>query len=441
MGAALLQSSDPGRPLLWTRNRAVSCGEFVDAVARLVRQLPDARYLINLCEHRHEFLVAYCAALLRGQTNLLPSTRAPEVVAELQAAHEHSYRCDDEVVRRALLVPAPAPEPARLVVPGEHIAEIAFTSGSTGRPQPHRKRWANLLASTALNAGRVRACLAARYGSARPWIVATVPPQHMYGTETSVLLPLAADMAVHTGRPLFPADVAAVLAEVPEPRVLVTTPVHLRALVASKLRFPSIGVIVSATAPLDAQLATSVETQLDTTLLEMFGSTETCVIATRLTASEDAWRLYPGVRVAPQADCARVEAPWFDEPALLQDVVELLPGARMLLKGRHFDMIEVAGKRASLADLTRRLLAVPGVLDGIVFQPDAPAAGASPGVRRVAALVVAPQLTPEQITERLSQSIDPAFVPRPLVRVARLPRNELGKLVRERLLAALQSPP
>jgi acyl-coenzyme A synthetase/AMP-(fatty) acid ligase len=439
--APLLDSADFARPLLWTHERALSAGEFVSAVARLAQQLPDARYLINLCEHRHEFLIAYCAALLRAQTNLLPSTRAPEVVTELVAAHAASYLCDDEMVRRALLAPAHAPLQVSLVVSAEHVAEIAFTSGSTGRPQAHRKRWGNLLATTALNAERVRACLAPRYGNARPWIIATVPPQHMYGTETSVLLPLAADMAVHTGRPLFPADVAAALAQTPEPRVLVTTPVHLRALVASNVSFPPIGVVVSATAPLEGQLAARVEAQLDTTLLEMFGSTETCVIATRLTASEEAWHLYPGVRVSPQADCARVEAPWFDAPTELQDVVELLPGERMLLKGRNVDMIEVAGKRASLSDLTRRLLAVPGVLDGIVFQPDAPAGGGSQGVRRVAALAVAPGLAPEQVAERLSQSIDPAFVPRPLVLVSQLPRNELGKLERERLLAALHSAP
>src|SRR5579872_2187044 len=215
----------------------IDTGEFASAVARVAHQLPEARFLVNLCEHRHEFLVAYCAALLRGQTNLLPPTRAPEVVSELLAAHEASYRCDDETVRQALLAPAPEGAEPELLVPAEHVAEIAFTSGSTGRPQPHRKRWGSLRASTALNAERVRAALAARYGGTRPWIVATVPPQHMYGTETSVLLPLAADMAVHAGRPLFPADVAAALAVLPEPRVLVTTPVHLRALVESSVSF------------------------------------------------------------------------------------------------------------------------------------------------------------------------------------------------------------
>jgi acyl-coenzyme A synthetase/AMP-(fatty) acid ligase len=100
-------------------------------------------------------------------------------------------------------------------------------------------------------------------------------------------------------------------------------------------------------------------------------------------------------------------------------------------------MVEIAGKRASLAELTRRLQAVPGVRDAVVFQPDAP----NGGVRRVAALVVAPTLGAAQILDALRLAVDPAFLPRPLVHVAALPRNELGKLPRERLLAALASTP
>ncbi len=56
----------------------------------------------------------------------------------------------------------------------------------------------------------------------------------------------------------------------------------------------------------------------------------------------------------------------------------------------------------------------------------------------VAALVVAPTLTAESILEQLAHSVDSAFIPRPLLKVASLPRNEVGKLPRERLLAALR---
>jgi acyl-coenzyme A synthetase/AMP-(fatty) acid ligase len=98
-------------------------------------------------------------------------------------------------------------------------------------------------------------------------------------------------------------------------------------------------------------------------------------------------------------------------------------------------MVEVAGKRASLADLTRRLLSVPGVSDAVVFQPDARAGGQ---VQRLAALAVADGLTEAQVLAGLKGEMDPVFLPRPLVLVPRLPRNEVGKLPRDRLIGALK---
>ena len=432
MPVPLLTDSDPGRPLIYRESGVVSVGEFMGAVRHLAMTLPPSGALVNLCEHRDAFLIGWCAALLRGRTNLLPASRAPQVVEEVLAQYPGSFRCDDESVARAMAQSGPLADPRGLspAIPERMQAAIAFTSGSTGKPRPHVKRWGNFLASSTLNATRIRDCLAPRHGLARPSIVATVPPQHMYGTETSVLLPLLAGMAVHAGRPLFPADVARALDDVPEPRILVTTPVHLRALVGSGERFPAIAVVLSATAPLDAELAISVERELGTMMLEMFGSTETCVIATRRTAQEPAWWLYPGVRLRAGEDSAEVSAAWFDAPTTLQDMIEVLPDHRFIVRGRNTDMIEVAGKRSSAADLTRRLLAVPGVQDAVVFQPDSAGDAA---VRRVAAVVVAPGLAAESISEQLSRAVDPAFLPRPLVLVSALPRNDVGKIEREAL--------
>ena len=438
MKLPLLRSANPDRHVLWSHGRPVTARELMQRVAAVARELPDGRNLINLCEHRDSFLIACCAALIRGHTNLLPSSRAEGVVEEVAASNAGSYRVDDEFVKGACERVQKSEQGAaycNFELPGDHVAVKAFTSGSTGAPQAHTKLWRSFSRSSALNAMRVRECLEPAYGSAQPWIVATVPPQHMYGLETSVLLALLSNMAVHASRPLFPADIAAALAEVPEPRVLVTTPVHMRAIAESGQRFARTALIVSATAPLDTALAQSIEQQLGTTVLEMFGSTETCVIATRRTAREQPWHLYPEVILEPDSDGVGVNAPWFAAPMRLQDLIELKPGNRFIVSGRNADMVEVAGKRASLADLTRRLLNVPGVQDCVVFQPDGPMTGA---VRRVAALVVAPGLTTEAISEQLARTIDPAFIPRPLIRVPSLPRNEVGKLPRDRLLAAFR---
>ena len=119
--------------------------------------------------------------------------------------------------------------------------------------------------------------------------------------------------------------------------------------------------------------------------------------------------------------------------SISQDVVELVSADRFHLRGRNSDLVEVAGKRASLGDLTRRLSSVPGVIDAAVIQLDP----VSSGVRRIAALAVAPGLTAAQVLARLGNLIDPVFLPRPLILVASIPRNELGKLPRQSVIDAL----
>jgi acyl-coenzyme A synthetase/AMP-(fatty) acid ligase len=435
----LIAGFEATAPLLWQRGTALTAGQFLVQVLALAEALPDRPYLVNLCEERANFLVAWCAALVRGQTNLLPASRAPQVIADAQASYPDNHSVDDERVQQALARASAARAPAVPQIAADHIVQIGFTSGSTGTPTAHAKRWGSLHFNTRFNAERIRECIGAIGPSSAPTVIATVPPQHMYGTETSVLLPLLARIGVHAARPLFPADVAGALAQVPAPRVLVTTPVHLRTLLASRQEFPPLAVVVSATAPLDAALALRVAADLKAPLLEMFGSTETCVIATRLTASESGWRLYPGVILEPESDHTWVRAPWFDQATRLQDVVQIAQG-RMLLRGRNVDMIEIAGKRASLSDLTRRLLAIPGVEDAVVFQPsdaEAEAQGVA-RVQRVAAAVVAPALSVAQILNALAPGVDPVFLPRPLLPVAQLPRNELGKTTRAQLLALLR---
>ena len=50
-------------------------------------------------------------------------------------------------------------------------------------------------------------------------------------------------------------------------------------------------------------------------------------------------------------------------------------------------------------------------------------------MHRLAALVVAPDLETAGILKALRQRIDPAFLPRPLLKVDALPRNATGKVV------------
>ncbi len=433
--ATPMASGDSVRAIVCDAGGAVPLSRFFAQVRGLAAQLPAERFAINLCEDRARFLLAFCAAAVRGQVTLLPSSRAPAVVEDVRSRYPDSYcLSDDAFDPHCWGLPDAIPE-----VDGDMpmlddaaLVAIGFTSGSTGAPRPNPKTWGSFRTSTAQN---ISALHDLWQGDATPHLVATVPPQHMYGMEMSVLLPLLGGVAVHAARPFFPHDIARALHEIPAPRLLVTTPVHLRALVESGVALPPLAGIVSATAPLPQPLAAAAETQFGCEVRELFGSTETCIIARRRTALESGWTLLPDVRLAPQPDGTLVHAAHLDAPIALADVVELDGDGRFHLRGRSTDLLEIAGKRASLGDLTRKLLAIPGVVDGVVFQLDEADAA---GVRRIAALVVAPALDEADIARALRAAIDPVFLPRPLRRVNALPRNETGKLPRASLQALLR---
>ncbi|WP_426701695.1 AMP-binding protein [Rhodanobacter sp. Col0626] len=438
----LLGGADPTRVVAWRHGEAVSAARFLAQVQVVAAGLPAAAAAVNLCEDRYAFLVAFCAIVLRGQTNLLPSSRAPQAVDEVMAAHPGCYAVGEQALdpappgyRQLPVLDDIPPTPADLawpLIPAEQVVAIGYTSGSTGTPSANVKTWGNFHASNAGNLAMLHGAVGSRFE-----VVATVPPQHMYGIEMSVLLPLLGEVGVHTGRPFFPADVAAALAELPVPRVLVTTPVHLRALVDSGIALPPIAAMLSATAPLPVELARAAEQRFDAPLLEVFGSTETCVFASRRPTADEDWALYDGVDLHPQPDGTAIGAPQLDTPVTLADIVSLSHGGRRFrLRGRHADMLEIAGKRASLGDLSRRLLAIPGVQDGVVFQLGD---GDALGVHRIAALAVAPGLDEHTILDALRRAIDPLFLPRPLKLVRALPRNETGKLPRAALLELLHA--
>ncbi|MEH6416275.1 AMP-binding protein [Pseudomonas sp. CGJS7] len=425
------------RLLAFGAGPGIDRARFEREVRALAAALPQAGYAVNLCENRYRFLVALCAVALRGQTNLLPSSRAPAAIDDVLARYPDSYCIGDLALEplppRYLRLPdvLEQAEGERLRVDPDALLAIGFTSGSTGQPKPNHKTWRAFATSTAQNLAALHDLL--RVDAITP-LVATVPPQHMYGMEMSVLLPLLGSVAVHARRPFFPGDVARALSDADAPPLLVTTPVHLRALIESEVELPALAGIVSATAPLPVELAQAAERRYGCEVREVFGSTETCVFARRRTALETAWTPLPGVRVCPQPDGSAIHAPHLPEPVVLADLMEVESDGRFVLRGRSADLLEIAGKRASLGDLTRKLIAIDGVRDGVVFQLDA---ADHFGVRRIAALAVAPGLDEARILHALRQSIDPVFLPRPLRCVSALPRNETGKLPRHALEAML----
>jgi acyl-coenzyme A synthetase/AMP-(fatty) acid ligase len=425
---ALVRGFAPEDTLGWRDGRRVALRDVLGAAHALAARLPAGGHCINLCDDRLNFIAGFAAALIARATTVLPHSRAPEVLEELRrlydgarvladhddAGHAGDLRLDARDWPGADLPPA---VPA---IPAEQCAAVLFTSGSTGAPRPHAKSWGSLVRASLAAAAR----LPVAPGSA---LLGAVPPQHMWGFEMTVMLPLQAGCAVDAGCPLLPADIGAALARLPGARWLVATPLHLQACIASGLRMPPLAGVLCATAALGAELAQAVEQSWGAPLWEIYGSTETGALATRRPAQETRFRAMDGVALRETPEGAQARGGQLDQPVTLGDVVELRDAQTFELRGRTADLVKVAGKRASLAALNSELARVPGVRDGVFWLRD------GPGETRLAAFVVAPEMSPAQVRAGLRKRVDPVFLPRPLILVPALPRNRAGKLTREAL--------
>jgi len=244
------------------------------------------------------------------------------------------------------------------------------------------------------------------------------------------LMALRGGLALHAGRPFYPADVAAALAEIPGDRVLITTPVHLRALLNEDIALPQLRLIVCATAPLSPEMAAQAEVRYRAPLHEVYGFTEAGMVATRRTVAGLPWHCLRDVRLHRAGEAVTVVGGHVEHEVPFTDVIEPDGDDRFTLQGRNADLVNIAGKRTSLGYLNHQLNSIDGVRDGVFFMPDED----GDGVTRLTALVVAPGVTRDRLLEALRTRMDAVFLPRPLYFVDALPRNATGKLPRENLL-------
>jgi acyl-coenzyme A synthetase/AMP-(fatty) acid ligase len=436
-GIPLISHGRPDSVFAYRSGRPIAAATFIREVRQLAQRLPERSYMLNLCSDRYRFAAGFCAALLRGQVSLLPPTYARDFVEQLSHRYSATYCLTDGAAEAALVetmsypnMPEEGMEAFDVPrIPAARRAALVFTSGSTGQPVAHEKTWGGLSAD-----GMAEAELLGITPGSGLALLGTVPPQHMYGLESTILMAMQNGLALVAEKPFYPADICARLQELPSPRCLVTTPVHLRTLLDETSELPKVDFVLSATAPLSAQLAAAAELRFHAPLHEIYGCTEAGQLASRRTARDTAWQLVRGIRLRQDEGGTWAHGGHVEIEAPLSDIIELNADGTFLLHGRSADMVNIAGKRTSLASLNHHLNSIEGVRDGVFILPDED----DRDVTRPMAFVVAPGLNSADIMQALRAHVDPVFLPRPLYLVDVLPRNHTGKLARDALRQLMQ---
>lgn len=429
--SSALSIRNPNETVAHLDDRKITVGELISQALILAAELPKHRYVLNQFTDRYQYLLGFCATVIAGQCTLMPPNRLASTLGELKQIYSDSYTLKEAHLacllakqQHSLKQTAPKEFP---LIPDNQLCAIAFTSGSTGDPTPNLKYWKTLRCGSLGNA-----TLLLKGETERVNLLATVPAQHMWGFETSILMPLFANVAVSHRSPFYPQDVVEALEALPAPRALVSSPFHLNTFLRSALPPPITKYIYSATAPLSTSLAKQLEDRFDARVVEVFGSSESGILARRHTATESLWQISNLFRLDSRKDRIHVIAKHLPDEVLLNDRLELIDDRHFKWLGRHQDMINIAGKRDSLANLNRRLLAIDGVIDGVIFFPEEQA-------NRLVALVVAPDLRQSEIIQSLKKVVDPLFLPRPVYMVSGIPRLETGKIAKKQMMSTYKN--
>lgn len=352
------------REVAWRGDQPLMLGAMrrqVQALSLRLAAQPGTHWALCF-DDSYRFCVALLACWYAGKTPVMPGHSRAALLNEMQDQLD-GVLCDmplavslplltwDEAEAQGQLPPLPA-----------NSALILFTSGSTGAPRQvvksltvmeQESRWLSALWGEQLQGCRV---------------IASVSHQHLYGLSFRLFLPMTLRLPF-SAQPLFYGEQ---LAQLPRDcrYAFISSPAFLSRL-DSTLDAPGCELIVSAGGTLRGPDAEQVWQRFGCPVSEIYGSTETGILAWRQCDRADApWRSFSGVRleqVTPER--WQVWSPLIagDNGLALDDRLNMQPDGGFQLAGRHDRIVKIGDKRISLSEIERRLTDLPEIDDAVAL--------------------------------------------------------------------------
>ncbi|RKO81546.1 AMP-binding protein [Pectobacterium parmentieri] len=341
----------------------------VIALCQQLSQRQEMRWALCF-EDSYRFTIGLLAALHAGKTPVIPG-HCRQSVLEEQADEFDGLLTDVslhldcpvftltvDTVNVAESVLPPIPDDACVVL---------FTSGSTGKPRQivkpvrcldEESRW-----------------LADRWGVHLQGcdVIASVTHQHLYGLTFRIWLPMALGLRFDSRQLLYTEQLTS--QDRQQRSVFISSPAFLRR-IDRALSAPLCSLIVSAGGTLPWQHAEAAATWFTRPINEIYGSTETGVLAWRSREVDIVpWQLFPGVSLRRDE-----HDDWWAQSALipndqghkLDDRLAFDDDGHFQLCGRHDRVVKIEDKRISLSEIERRLLDLPDIADAVALQVTRP---------------------------------------------------------------------
>jgi acyl-coenzyme A synthetase/AMP-(fatty) acid ligase len=409
-------------------------GEVFELAAGLKKTLTrrGAKKVLCLCTENKAVTAACLLASLSGACQIiLPYSFSAHALAEMYETVGFNAAIADH--------PEEMPPNVEIITPViGNIADInpeeirhtdtpflqLFTGGSTGKPKVWSKSPRNLLAEAFY--------LKEKFDiSAKDLFVSTVPPYHIYGLLFSVLAPLCAQAKVLPDIYTFPQEIISTTNK-HKATILVSVPIHYRALKVDNLAAPSLKIAFSSSGVLNRSDSIYFQKKTGLGITEIYGSTETGGIASRsISEQTESWKPFDIVSWRISGKRLSIKSPFIsaeierdaDGFCITGDEVQPEKDNRFILLGRADGIVKVAGKRVDLLDVQNKILALPTVRDAVVISLPA-----DKGRESVIAALVVCKLTELQLKKMMMEDVEPYAIPRRIKIVSAISRTTTGKI-------------
>jgi acyl-coenzyme A synthetase/AMP-(fatty) acid ligase len=427
-------AGDPAHVVLIENGDTWTAGRLLAYAHDIARAVPSiAGPLVAVRSHTAAFVAASLLACWKiGRSPLLVD---PEITSE--PAGRHDPGAPMTVVAPAhvadpwsdVAVAETGGAPIVPVFPRAGDPEVAFfTSGSTGEPKIVRKKAYQFAAQHAVEAPWLGL-------TASPTVVCFVPTFHILGYIYGFDMPACgcgATVFCRGGAPQLWVDQI----RAHRPALVVAVPSHYRLLTRVLTSPLPPATYLSSGAPLDPAISEEFHRLAGSPVLQVYGSTETGGIATRLDGGP--WRIFPGLAWKGRENDGRllVKSAWQEQPDEWYATGDAVAaeGETFRLLGRADSVVKVGGRRFSTGEVVQAALADPRIeqAHAIVYTRF--------GEVAVALFVVSPKdvaVTTDEVRSLLAGRLARFKIPRTIQVLESLPSRGIGKVDEEALRGLL----
>lgn len=308
-----------------------------------------------------------------------------------------------------------------------------YTSGSTGKPKVIEKKLFHLEREIE------EICSHFYKNITESLFLSSVFHYHLYGFTFYVLLPFAVQCPIFKSRINYLETCTAFPLQ--KKITLISSPAFLKRIVKIPLP-PSVQwTVFSSAGALDAEAAGNCESIFNTAAIEIYGSTETGILAYRKQKDDPLWTPFPDVCIETAADNTfTVRSPYFDGSIIGGDLIAYTDDGLFTLLGRVDSTVKIEGRRIDLKDIDAQLLSLPDCADchTIYYK--------GKNREQTVSFIVLKKKSPlyvlyrknereakKQIQNYLYTYFDKTLIPKKLYILETIPKNEMGKINRLQL--------